>query len=761
MFKKLLGLLLIGICCSFALAAGLVPTYDITIQPGYAVVTRNSNTQFTVTLLNSQGSPMAATAVSLRLAAGPGTLSAASVLTNGSGQAVFTYTAPNSYGCAVIEATGLGAKAAASLYIQNGTIRYVPSGGAPSYATIQAALNACVVGDTVRINNGTYTENLAWPNVSSVLLRGVDDSGSANCIINGNAANLTVYCANAVTLSMLNVQVRGGRNTATTGTRRYGAGVNVYNTTGVAVLSLHGVLITANNAVARASNTYDLGGGIYFYGSELLLVNTKLAKNTARRGGGIYLRSNRLQVWDSVITSNNATTLDGGGVYLATTTLGAAFTQSVFSQNTARRGGGIYLINTIAIPFTGVTFRENRANLGGATAQGYLAEYTDCVFEGNQAVQNGGAFYQTSVSLNNCLISGNRAVNGSGGVLYVNNVNRTSSLRNTLVSANNVNTTSGLGGCFYANNTTARVQSNDSMFLGNRAYRGGVFYNNTVLQDRDWLARNSAANAGGVYYTSLITVNNSVVAFNSGGTNGGVAYSSLANRFLNSTFVSNNATNGQVLFVSAGTPRIMNSIIYGSPNPFNNTTPVVTYTRLDTAYTGVGNITRNPIFIDAPAENFQLRLNSPCINAATANVLYDHTGASRPQCGGYDMGAYESPVIATPNIVVLSRAASIAHPGNYTGPTTNIVPGCIVTYTISVENQSSANATSCNISDKLPNNTHFYGETIPPTFNGTGVTNIQYLGPTQNSAGAGTSIIYSFDMLSEARATLSYSISVD
>jgi hypothetical protein len=115
----------------------------------------------------------------------------------------------------------------------------------------------------------------------------------------------------------------------------------------------------------------------------------------------------------------------------------------------------------------------------------------------------------------------------------------------------------------------------------------------------------------------------------------------------------------------------------------------------------------------------------------------------------------------TPNIVITAREVYVTAPAGVNAGS-EIVPGSIVTYVLVVENKTAAPVDNCSLWDKVPRSAHFFGQgDYAPTMNGVGLSNIKYLGPEANLAGAGSAIGYAFDMAAYAKATFTYSVSVD
>ena len=86
----------------------------------------------------------------------------------------------------------------------------------------------------------------------------------------------------------------------------------------------------------------------------------------------------------------------------------------------------------------------------------------------------------------------------------------------------------------------------------------------------------------------------------------------------------------------------------------------ITYSDVQGGYSGESNIASEPLF--ASSDNYRLTANSPCIDAGTSNgaPATDLSGNSRPQDGGYDMGAYEFVSSSSPPSVSTDTATSVA-----------------------------------------------------------------------------------------------------
>jgi hypothetical protein len=155
------------------------------------------------------------------------------------------------------------------------------------------------------------------------------------------------------------------------------------------------------------------------------------------------------------------------------------------------------------------------------------------------------------------------------------------------------------------------------------------------------LTGNSADSGGGAHESTL---NHCTLTGNSASSGGGGAAGGTLN---NCTLTGNWATE---FGGGAGWSTLNNCIVYfnsagkDGPNHWNDyvtlnyccTTPLPT--------NGVGNITLDPLFVNAAGDDLRLQSNSPCINAglnAYAPGSTDLDGNPRIVSGTVDMGAYE------------------------------------------------------------------------------------------------------------------------
>ncbi len=173
----------------------------------------------------------------------------------------------------------------------------------------------------------------------------------------------------------------------------------------------------------------------------------------------------------------------------------------------------------------------------------------------------------------------------------------------------------------------------------------------TLLLDKVFVGGNTAVNVGGgmVLHNTQTMIINSV--FTNNRTESGVANVMVLNHedevmIINSTIADNNPTGDQAILVHDGTITMKNSIMWGNALNLQADPPcpdcfVVTYSDIEQETAGIGNISKNPRFVNAEERIFRLRKNSPCINAGDAAGAPPDDLRGNPRDQWPDMGAFE------------------------------------------------------------------------------------------------------------------------
>jgi hypothetical protein len=216
-----------------------------------------------------------------------------------------------------------------------GATVYVPG----DYSTIQGALNGSAAGDTIIVEAGTYTENIAfsgrqvtlrsekgpgvtiidggfptgsdyWCTVAFKNGDGADTVLEGFTIINGRQGTVSgggVFIENSSPTIRNNI-IRDNENAT-------GGGICCGATTGACYPVITDNLITGNRASGYTDSN---GGGAFFYHSFPKFRNNIVTANSAVFGGGIAFNKcfgQPLVIQNNVI-DNNSADWDGGGLFV-------------------------------------------------------------------------------------------------------------------------------------------------------------------------------------------------------------------------------------------------------------------------------------------------------------------------------------------------------------------------------------------------------------------------------------------------------------
>lgn len=319
------------------------------------------------------------------------------------------------------------------------TLTVSPSGHS-QYSSIQSALNAASLGDTVLLLPGVYVgsgnKNLTFLG-KDLVLRSRD--GATATIIDCQYDGRGVFLQDGETLAarIEGLTIRHGDPDGP------GGGMIIDHS----AVALNSVVFDSNRGsndagllIAYSEATLDgvrfvnniaavKGGGVGMYLSSVVLRACEFVENEAIWGGGIRCSSSTLTLEDALVVGNTAV-WEGGGMYIPNPSQ-VSVSRTVFRDNavTMGDGGGLYVYNSTP-EFRDCEFIENEAFAfgGGAFITGDLADldFRWTSFVGNRGAESsaeGGALFMDGgarCSMHNCTFAGNSTLEvDRGGTIQV------------------------------------------------------------------------------------------------------------------------------------------------------------------------------------------------------------------------------------------------------------------------------------------------------------------------------------------------------
>lgn len=491
--------------------------------------------------------------------------------------------------------------------------------------TIQWAVNAAAVDETVWVTNGEYclTNQIAITN--RITLKSMN--GYSNTLVYAGWPTWTTRCFYVT---------RTGIVDGFTISNGHYYGNNDYSGGGGAWVATNGLVQNCYfvNNICSNAGAYTGGGGAYV-AARGIVSNCLIFSNMcydggdgaySGNGGGVMVGASAY-VLSCQIISNYLSGYGGGGVYF----FGSGVVSNcliAYNRSAVRTGGGAELNNVDQGQLINCVVSNNSANEdGGGAALVNRGLMRDCVVVNNYAREGGGIWTRyastpASIMVSNCVIA-NNACNKSGGLgggIHIDD-----------------------GGIYYS----CRVSNNLALYGGG----GGIaIYGkdskvyNCVIQNNT----NMTSSVGGGGVLMNISAQSASSGFNP------------SNGLVNCTIVNNFSTNDGGGIATQGTNNNIANCIIASNRCSSNNYPDVYNTGVNSnnywyscanvpnapLAPGQGNITNDPKFVAAAPGGWRLQASSPCINAGTNQSwmtnAFDLDGRIRIRYGTVDMGAYET-----------------------------------------------------------------------------------------------------------------------
>jgi len=263
---------------------------------------------------------------------------------------------------------------------------------------------------------------------------------------------------------------------------------------------------------------------------------------------------------------------------------------------------------------------------------------------------NGRGFHFKTNEDNMSVLEGFTIKNGNdsrGGAVLCEGASPT--IQNNIITQNHAQNHGGGIACF--NSSSPRIISN-IIHQNSAAYQGGGIYcwdNSSPYISKNRISENSAQYTGGVRantYCSPTLIYN-VISENEGEYSGGGVSMGDDGILINNTIVKNIGGDGGVYCY--GSVLMVNSIVRDNEPAqfaFNSGSLAAIYSNIQDGWTGTGNIDLDPLFVSPDNGNFNLQMDSPCVDKGVVSYSEGNTTLFTLSADDYDgtapdMGALE------------------------------------------------------------------------------------------------------------------------
>lgn len=476
--------------------------------------------------------------------------------------------------------------------ISFGNILYVTTSGTGGYyASIQTAIDDADAGDTIRVAEGTYYENILV-NESLTLEGGwnaiftLRNPESTPSVIDGQANGSVIVVPAGYTITIDGFDITNGNATGSPG---WGGGMRIGDAGDAIGFTTVRNCVIRDNVASSAAPGMGEGGGIHVYNHHALIENNKIYRNIAQaapdlsgKGGGIYTGwMANVTIKGNEITTNTAAsspigyaTGSGGGVHTLYSGEIILIEDNVIEGNIGTvdgkgEGGGCNVgANMYNNKVRYNIASKNGAGEGGGIYADYILDFVNNIISDNIASENGdgaggGIYGKQLMRCHGNQISDNRAKRGGG--IYLGESNRASIFQNVISNnqstGNNHATLDGGGGISTTDN---EAEIYENIITGNISnYAGGGIYvydSNDVTVKNNLLQGNQAMGGGGLNVeSSLGVIAQNIIRLNLSVWGGGIyIWGSQAPQF-DRNIITENGAIGYAGFAGGGVTIALNS----------------------------------------------------------------------------------------------------------------------------------------------------------------------------------------------------------
>ncbi len=461
-------------------------------------------------------------------------------------------------------ATGLYVSATGGAGLCNRTV----ISGAYSYSpcSLEHALSIALPGDTLLLEKGDYLQGMVISQSLTIIAGFPTGFGTGlNDPVADPVANQTRLIApsGAPAITVVGAQTNTVTNTVTIQGLRVvhdspvsqGPGISMTVPLTPVGLTNLGVRLNLIQSWVQNNVATTSGGGLVIHPNVVAVIdvtNTEFSGNQAPNGGAIWLApGSRLSGSGAKFLNNKATAGNGGAIYGAGNTVNLSTV--TFSGNQATGNGGAVYATSSTISVLSGTLNNNQATTGsggGLHLTGGTVTIGAIPITNNRAAMHGGGIYRSGgdLSLTGNSIMTNTATGGSGGGVVV--INGGTAALSGITWLNNQ--AGGAGGGAYVGATQVTVSGSPLMF-NNRAGSGAGLYvsapgGTATLTNNSNVRQNIATGSGGGMYVlaGSATITGNVFLTNTAVAGGGLYLTGTVGStlFSTNTVQGNRATSG-------------------------------------------------------------------------------------------------------------------------------------------------------------------------------------------------------------------------